>query len=139
MSVSTINIKKMNVTWGPIIFENFMKDVIDIETPDDSWVVEYGADGQITRVNKCIDFAKITVHLAQSSQTNTKLSALWNADRISGASIFPFGFKDGSGSSLCLADQCFILKPPPISVGASVKERTWVFHTGDAFLLHGGN
>lgn len=139
MSVATINIKKQLVTWGPIIFESFMKDTIDIETPEDSWAVEVGADGKITRVNKCIDFIKITVHLAQSSKTNDKLSALWNADRITGASIFPFAFKDGSGSTVVLADQCFILHPASIANGNTVKERTWVFHTGDAFVNHGGN
>lgn len=139
MSVSTINIKKMLLTWGPVIFENFMKDIIEVEAPEDSWSVEYGADGQITRVNKCIDFAKFTVHLAQSSKTNDKLSAFWNADRITGASIFPFALRDGSGSSFALADQAFILKPANLSMGNTVKERIWTFHTGEAFINHGSN
>lgn len=139
MAVQTINIKKLLLTWGPVIFENFMKDIIEIETPEDSWAVEFGADGKITRVNKCIDFAKFTVHLAQSSVTNDKLSAFWNADKITGASIFPFGFRDGSGSSFALADQAFILKPPTIAMGSTVKDRTWVFHTGDIIMNHGSN
>lgn len=139
MSLKTVNIKKQLVTWGPIIFTGFAKDTIDIEVPDDSWAVETGADGMVTRVNKSVDHVKITVTLGQASETNDKLSAIWNADKITGAGIFPFAFRDGSGRSVTLAPQAFILKPPNLTNGNSAKDRTWVFMTGDASIFHGGN
>lgn len=139
MALKTINIKKMLVTFGPVIMGGFAKDMIEIECPEDSWAVEVGADGEVTRINKSIDHAKITVTLAQSSDTNDKLSAIWNMDKITGAGVFPFAFKDGSGRSFTLASQAFIMKPANLSIGNSAKDRTWVFYTGDAAINHGGN
>lgn len=139
MALKTINVKKFRVTWGSIILQGFDKDIITIEVPEDSWDVTIGADGEITRINKSIDHAKITINLAQSSDSNDKLSAAWNLDRISGGGVFPFEFNDGSGRSFVLASETFILKPADLSFGNTAKPRTWVFMTGDALINHGGN
>lgn len=139
MAIKTVNTKKLDMTLGGIIFAGYDDDIVDIEYPDDAWDVVRGADGEVSRANKCVDDVKITVTLKQTSDTNTKLSAVFMADKISGAGILPFSLTDRSGGTTVFADSAFVLKPANVSYGNTVKSRTWIIQTGPALVNIAGN
>ena len=138
-SIKTINIKALQVIWGPVIMHGFADDIVSVEQPEDDVEVVEGADGEVTHNLKQTRHAKITVTLKQSSLTNTELSAYRIADRLSGAGIFPFTVRDGSGTTLFFAPAARIIKAPNIDYGKTVKDRQWVFGTGPAETFIGGN
>ncbi len=139
MAIKTVNTKKLDMTLGGIIFAGFDDDIVEIKYPDDAWDVVRGADGEVSRANKCVDDLEITVTLKQTSDTNTKLSALHIADKISGAGVLPFSLNDRSGSTTVFADSAFISKSADVTYGNTVKARTWTIRTGPATMVVGGN
>lgn len=139
MAIKTVNTKKLNMTLGGIIFAGFADDIVTIAYPEDAWDVVRGADGQVSRANKCVDDVEVTVTLKQTSDTNLRLSALFTADKLSGGGVLPFALTDGSGSTTVFADSAFIMKPADIAYGNSVKDSTWVIRTGPATVVIGGN
>jgi len=138
-SIKTINIKKLVVTWGPVIFHGFADDAISIKYPEVDFEVVRGCDGEVSHNNKASDDVEITIMLKQTSRVNDQLSTLRIADKISGAGIFPFSVVDGSGTTVFFAASARIIKAPDVDFGGSVKDRTWVFGTGRADMFIGGN
>lgn len=140
MATKTINTKQLDMSWGPIDFAGFGDNIVTITYPDDAWEVVRGSDGTITRTNKCIGDVEITVTLKQSSDTNTKLSALHMADKITGLGILPFSLRDRSGSTTVFDAGTFIKKCADVAFGNSAKDSVWTFHTsGEAIVVIGGN
>lgn len=139
MAIKTLNNKKLDITWGPVIFAGFGDDIIEVKYPDDNWDVVRGADGEVSRQNKCVDDLEISITLKQTSDTNDRLSALAKADKITGAGVFPFTVKDGSGRTVIFADSAVISKWADVSYGNTVKDRVWTFRTGPAEMFIGGN
>ena len=138
-SIKTINIKKLNVIWGPVIMHGFADDIVEVEQPEDDVEVVTGSDGEVTHTMLQARHAKVTVTLKQSSLTNTELSAYRIADHLSGAGIFPFTVQDGSGTTLFFAPAARIIKAPNIKFAKSVQDYQWVFRTGPAETFIGGN
>ena len=138
-SIKTINVKNRQVIWGPVVFHGFADDVVDIEQPEDDVEVVNGTDGEVTHIMKGARHAKITVSLKQSSLCNAELSAFRIADRITGAGIFPFTVRDGSGTTLFFAPAARIIKAPNIKMSKTVQDNQWVFGTGPAETFIGGN
>jgi len=138
-SIKTINIKKLNVIWGPVIMHGFADDIVTVEQPEDDVEVVTGADGEVTHNLLQARHARVTVNLKQSSLTNTELSAYRIADRLSGAGIFPLTVQDGSGTTLFFAPAARIIKAPNIEYGKAVKDYQWIFGTGPAETFIGGN
>lgn len=137
-SIHTLNIKDKRITWGPVDFDNLADDAISIEVPGDDFEVVRSCDGIVTHVAKNIADLKITINLKQTSQCNDQLSALALADRITGASIFPF-MVAGGGTSITIAPAARIIKRPNADDGNTAKDRSWVFGTGPAAHFIGGN
>lgn len=138
-SIKTINIKDRQVIWGPVIMHGFADDMVEVEQPEDDVEVVVGADGEVTHSLMQARHARITVTLKQSSLTNTELSAYREADRLSGAGIFPFTVRDGSGTTLFFAPAARIIKAPNIKFAKSVQDNQWIFGTGPAETFIGGN
>ena len=139
-AIKTFNIKKLIAVWGPVTFHGFAADeAISVEFPEDDFDVVAGADGDVTHVAKIRSDIKITINLAQSSSCNDQLSTLRTADKLTGASVFPFTLKDGSGRTLIFAQSARITKSPTVALGSTAKDRTWILSTGPAEVFIGGN
>lgn len=139
MAVHTLRVRETLNTIGGHKLAGFGDDTISIEYQEDQVEVVRGADGEVTRVIHAVDDVQITITLKQSSQSNDFLSALWNADKLTGAGILPWATVDGSGTTLVAASECFVTKPPKIDYGKSAKDRVWTLHTGPAVVNIGGN
>ena len=139
VSLKTINIKNLQILWGPVELHGFGDEIVDIEQPDDDVEVVSGADGEVTHSMKQARHAKVSVTLKQSSLVNGVLSGCRIADRITGASVFPFTVRDGSGTTLFFAPAARIIKAPNVKYAKTVQDRVWVFGTGPAETYIGGN
>ena len=139
-AIKTFNIKKLIAVWGPVTFHGYDSDeAISIEFPEDDFDVVAGADGEVTHVAKVRSDVKVTINLAQSSSCNGQLSALRTADKLTGASVFPFTLRDGSGRTVFFAQSARITKAPTVAFGSTAKSRQWVLSTGPAEVFIGGN
>lgn len=139
-ALKTFNIKRVIATWGNVDFHGFAGDeAITIEYQEDDCTEVIGADGEVTRSINPRENVHITVNLAQSSSVNDQLSAIRTADRLTGAGVFPFTIRDGSGRTLLFAPTAAIMKPPTVGLGKTLKDRTWVFMTGPCTMHIGGN
>lgn len=139
MSLKTVNIKKLQILWGPVEAHGFGDEIVDVEMPDDLVEVVTGADGEVTHNMKPARNAKVTLTLKQSSLVNAVLSGYAIADGLTGAVVFPFTVLDGSGTTLFFAAAARIIKMPNIKYAKSVQDRVWVFGTGPAEYFVGGN
>jgi hypothetical protein len=139
MAVHTLSVRETLNTIGGHKLAGFGDDSISIEYQEDTVEVVRGVDGEVTRVIHAVDDVQITITLKQSSSSNDFLSALWNADKLSGGGILPWATVDGSGTTLVAASECFVKKPPVIAYGKSAKDRVWIMHTGPAVVTIGGN
>lgn len=139
MAVHTINPREVINTLGGHKLAGFGDDMISIEYPEDLVEVVRGADGQVTRNIHAVDDIQITITLKQSSSSNDFLTALFNADKLSGGGILPWLTKDGAGTSLITAPECFVKKAPTADWGKTAKDRVWILHTGPALVFIGGN
>lgn len=85
-----------------------------------------GTDGEVTRSKTNDRRVTITVILMQTSEANTKLTAINNLDRAAnnGAGVGPFLIKDRSGLALH-AGSCWIAKPPTVVYGREGTAREW--------------
>ena len=99
-----------------------------------------GADGEVARSMSADKRCKVTVTLQQTSQSNTVLSALHDADIASGGGApLPLLIKDLRGDTLFMASAAWIVKKPNSEFGKEAGSREWVFETAKAVYSVGGN
>ena len=116
-------------------------EFVKIEMTSDAFTSVVGTDGEVTRSKSSDGRAKITVTLMQSSETNDKLSALYNLDRSTpgGAGVGVFYVRDRGGRSLYVAPQAWIMKAPDVTFDREPTPREWVFECASLQRVDGGN
>jgi hypothetical protein len=72
----------------------------------------------------------VTLHLSSVSQSNTYLSNLYNADRVTGQFILPLLIKDMAGDTLFSADQAWVSNFPEATRSRTIGTQDWVIQTG---------
>lgn len=97
-----------------------------------------GADGRTTVVFSADKSGEITVTLAQSSQSNDILTALY-AEQEAGLIPKPIFIKDVLGTTLVSGLEAYIKKLPDIEYGKEVTNREWVFVVGSLKMAVGGS
>ena len=140
MSVKTYDPKKNLVIFGGIELKGFSEDsIIEAEPLGDGMKTVVGCDGETARSIDPNQNWKVTVKLMASSASNDYLSAVHTADKNTGNGILPLLFKDLSGRTTFFASQAWITKPSNIARAKELGENEWVFETGPADVLIGGN
>jgi len=112
---------------------------VSISKEADDWNLHMGTDGEGTRGRVNDESGTITITLAASSPSNGILTTMREADKIAGAGVKPVMVKDMLGTTLVLAAQAWILKPPDIEFGTEVGEYEWVFKTHNLKIFAGGS
>jgi hypothetical protein len=105
----------------------------------DMYSLSTAVDGIPTRVKSNNFSGRFTVTLQQSSPTNAEYNALATADEINGTGKGPAFLRDASGTSLVTCTTAWIVKRPDLSFNNSLQDRQWVFETGYATVVNGGN
>jgi hypothetical protein len=103
-------------------------DFLDVEPEGETFPHKTGADGEVTRYrNPGAAVNKLTLKLMQTSIANSLLSALAILDESTagGAGIGPMLIQDLGGTTLFLAQYCWISKRPKRTFGKEPKTREW--------------
>ena len=138
--MKSYNPKSVAVIVDGFQLTNFAEDTkVEVAFRNPAYDLMIGADGDGTRVQSNDNSATIKISLAQSSDSNDKLSAIALADRTNGGGIVTVMVKDISGRSLFVAAQAYIEKLPDSSFGKKVNSREWTFVTDNLIATVGGN
>jgi hypothetical protein len=105
----------------------------------DAFALYIGTDGEGTRAKSNNKSGRITLTLAQSSDSNAILSGIAAADELSNSGIVPVLIKDNSGNSLYAAETAWIVKAPDSEFGREVGAREWIIETDNLAVFVGGN
>lgn len=101
-----------------------------------------GTDGEVTRSKTNDNRATVTIRLMQSSPVNGLLSVLHNLDKNTpnGAGVGPFLLTDiPTGTTLLVAEKCWISEEPNGSWDRTPKEREWKIRCANLLSTYGGN
>jgi hypothetical protein len=139
--VLTYDPKKVIVVLGNRTITGFAEDdMITIAPHGEGMQLFVGADGEVARSVDPDHTFEVTLHLSSVSQSNTYLSNLYNADRVTGQFILPLLIKDMAGDTLFSAAQAWVANFPESTRSRTIGTQDWVIQTGqiDAPIV-GGN
>jgi len=130
----TVSIAGLHIATGFAdgAFINISKDVEPFE-------VQRAMDGSVARIYKHDEGFKLDLTLAQSSQTNNILSALYNIDVATKKGKFPVFVTDNRGSTKFFALTAWVDRIPNVSFGKDLDVRTWTLQCTQATITVGGN
>ena len=111
---------------GIPIFEFAKGDAITITYSGDSVVVEEGTHGATCRSMLPNTVGTCTVNLMQSSPINKLLSDLWKLDKRTGLGTGSFSVVDPNGTSLAIAEGCWVKKQPDLKFATELSPVVWV-------------
>lgn len=140
LPVRTFDPKLVVITFGALSISGYAEGTfVSVNRSGDAFAKSKGAGGDIERVNRNQGDFEVTVTLQQTSPTNAELSAILAADQASNAGVWPLTIKDMLGQTLFFSPQAWIRKDPEWEDGDELNSRAWVFDTGIAGNLVGGN
>lgn len=96
-------------------------------------------DGHIARTVRRDDSYTLTLSVVQTSVSNTILSRLFAADRVTYQGKFPIFIKDNNGSTVFAAGTCWITSEPNVSFSNGIEVREWVIQCAEGGLYSGDN
>lgn len=121
--------KNINVIYGILELEGFADgdDVVTIETTADQFTKLVGAKGDVARSQTADNSCTITIKLLQTSKSNKLLTALFLADKLSGAGVLPMVINDKEINETYTINNAWIMKQPTVIRGQNVNITEWVF------------
>jgi len=119
----------VNVIFGILELVGYAEgdDVVNLEVPEDQWNDLAGAKGDVVRSQSNDNRCTVTVKLLQTSISNKELTALYNADRVSGANALPMIINDKETGEIFTINNAWIQKFPTVTRGQNVNMMEWVF------------
>lgn len=114
---------------------------VKVTQTNDSYTVQEGVEGDITRSATNSSLFTVTFRLLQTSKFNAPLSAFHTADRasVNGSGIAPTTVKDKGGASLHFLSQSWITKFPEADYSGEDTFREWVITGLSEVNILGGN
>lgn len=129
--VLTYDPKKVIVVFGSQTISGFAEDeMITIAPSGDGYTKYVGADGEVARAIDPNDTFTVTLHLAYTSKSNSYLSKMHSADRLTGSFLVPLMIKDLSGDTLFVAEQAWVANWPESTRGRGIETQDWELETG---------
>jgi hypothetical protein len=140
MSVSTYDPKEVRVIVAGIPLRGFADgSKVEVEQTEDTFSMVTGSDGDVTRVRNNNDSGMIRVRLQQSSSSNTYLSGLHAADKLTGKMVVPVMVKDSLGDSVHFAGSAWLRRPANAGYAKELGTREWTFDCSKLSNHVGGN
>ena len=137
-ALHTFSIQACQITFGGFTISGFTPDDAITFTPsNDIFEKVIGCDGDMSMSQKAVQW-DVEVSLSQTSLTNNVLSAVVNADIISGTGVLPFGFVDPRGATVFTLTAARVMAWPTAAFGSTIKDRKWKL-SGVGFGFVGGN
>jgi hypothetical protein len=141
MSLLTYSPSEVNVLIAGLLAVSGYADGQFVNISKDETPFQYAKsmDGGLARLCKKDDTYTIQLTLAQTSPTNNVLSLLHKIDRLRGVGKFPLFIKDGSGTFLLYASNCWVESLPSVSFSNGMETRVWSIKASFADMTVGGN
>jgi hypothetical protein len=111
---------------------------VTVERNSDAFTTYIGSDGEGARSKSNDKSGTIKLKLMHTSDANDILSAFAKADEIANAGSFPMLIKDGTGRTLCMAENAWVKKMPSIEFGNEIGEREWTIESDNINIFVGG-
>ena len=124
---------------GQLLTEFADGDSVTVELDDDDNTATAGSHGSAMVAEKHNNLATVTFRLMQGSPLNGYLWDLRNVGRLSGLKAYPLAIRDLNGEALITADQCWIQKPPTVTLATEPGEREWICRAGNPEIRDGAN
>ena len=139
--VLTYDPRKILVIFGVQAISGFAEDSLVTINPHGEGMQLYsGADGEVARSIDPDHTFEVTLHLSSTSKSNTYLSNVYNADRITGQFIMPLLIKDLGGDTLFSVDKAWVANFPEAARNRTIETQDWVIQTGQVNApIIGGN
>lgn len=115
-------------------------DAVDVARNEESFKIEVGADGQVTRYDTHRRDGRVTFHLMSSSKVGTALAALILADELAtnGVGVGALFLRDRNGAMVVEAEQAWIVKPADIAIKTAPTPRLWIVECANLRTFPGG-
>lgn len=114
--------------------------VVDIERLEAATTFRKAMDGSGTAFLDKFGTYRVTIHLEQTSESNTILHLIFKVYQMTGINIaMPLIITDKSGSTSFTSVDTFFENEPPTSFGAESGTSTWTFICHNASYTKGGN
>lgn len=128
------------VSFGAIILQGF-NDGVFVKTVrnTDTFTVKVGAQGDVTRVRSMDRTGQVTATLLAESPTNDLLSVQAGVDEATGGAVAPLLIKDLNGTTLMIAENAWIMKPPEVEHAVDASPREWILECADLTMVVGGS
>jgi hypothetical protein len=131
---------RVTFNWNGIRCYGWASDsFIKAERDEDSFKKEISADGFAVRVQSQNKGGKVTITLQAQSPVNSLLSAAALVDEESGDNFGPLLIKDMNGTTICEADEAWIMKPAAVEYGTDGGTREWSFDCSELIMYSGGS
>lgn len=130
------NFKEVTCSFNGVLAEGFAEgdDVIEVVPSSEIAALTVGADGEAAVSALNDESAEIKAKFLQTSKMNDVLSAL-----AASRARFPFVLKDNNGTSIAVAEVCWVKKRPTLGYGSKTNAREWLLETGSVNTFVGGN
>ncbi len=112
---------------------------VSAEREEDAFTKQVGSAGDVTRSRNRNISGSVTVTLQQASPTNDLLSALAEADELTGLNYGALMVKDLNGTTLLEAPNAWIRKTPTVEFAKEASGREWVFDCAQLIMNVGGS
>jgi len=140
MPVRTYDPKAIALTVGGVPITGFADGTfVLVERANDSFTKVVGADGETSRAKSQDRSGRITITLAQTSNSNDYLSSVMKRDEEFNAGVVPIQAKDVTGASTVFSGSGWVVKPPNVEYGKEINNREWMFDCADLTMFVGGN
>ncbi len=129
MSFRNYSFKNIDFIFGIVEVVEFDEgdDVIKIDPISDQFNSFVGAKGDVVRTQTVDNRALVTLRTLQTSNSNKKLMAIYNADREVGTGVFPLIVNDKEGGESHVGNNVWIKKQTPITRGSGKNAMEWLF------------
>ena len=145
MPTKVYSADQISITFGGVPIESGRgnDEFVSIVQPEDTFTVQTGVDGEVTRSeNKgAAAIREVTITLRRTSRGNAVLSAMHKGDvAIAGGSgIAPLAIVDLQGASLFVSPEAWIKKWPDDKHAAEAPTVEWTFTATHPEQVIGGN
>lgn len=116
------------------------ESVVDIERLEAATTFRKAMDGSGTAFLDKFGTYRVTIHLEQTSESNTILHLIFKIYQMSGVNLaMPLMVKDNAGSTSFISVDTFFENESPSNFASESGTSTWVFLCHNASYIKGGN
>ena len=127
-------------TFKGILLQGFMEGTFILgERNEDTFAPAVGAQGDVTRVRSRNKTGLVTMTLMAESPSNDLLSNVMLLDEEFGLGVGPILVKDLNNTSLLLAEDAWIQKPPAGEYSTDATSREWIIACASLSVFIGGS